>query len=527
MSGRFPRLLAPLLPLFRVLVPAAYTHAMMLIHLDYAFTTAADVALMIPFVLWEFGWKWPSLAAPGSTWDKRILASCFALLSTLFWLAAYVAWAVLAPIIADHEVELSWQFREIPAVLWIYMRAQWPPALAFLLADVALYWLFCVRRRFSPIVVVLLVPGLQVPLLMEDLYANGGRGHAEASDIRGQQDVEVLLDVEPFFGLKRPYPRDIFFDAERNSVIAGYGCTHCSREVGYGLPTILRFDLGSRTVRRADGAIATSVAWDRETSKLLFAPWYKRELHRLDATTLDDTTVDPLPSPLGWWTPTSLAQNGESVFITSSGVPALLQFDATRRTVSRILDFQEMGYVSPGGTLGPPKFDPVANRVWLVGGPGNQLFALDARNLAVVLARHLERLIGSSVALDVGRRRGYYLSHAETWIRVFDLDDFHEVGTLEGEPFAHVAVVDPARNRLYVPGFFSGTVFALDLETGRRVWTRAVGALPSGLWLDEGSDSLFVNSMLGMIRIHLAGGGGSTGEDGRPIEAANSSSRSR
>ena len=81
------------------------------------------------------------------------------------------------------------------------------------------------------------------------------------------------------------------------------------------------------------------------------------------------------------------------------------------------------------------------------------------------------------------------------------METFEIKRTFKGEGHARRIKLDKKRNCLYVLGYFSGTVFPIDLNTGKRPWTIHVGGLPHGMDLNE--NTLWVNSMSGILKLEL------------------------
>jgi hypothetical protein len=71
-------------------------------------------------------------------------------------------------------------------------------------------------------------------------------------------------------------------------------------------------------------------------------------------------------------------------------------------------------------------------------------------------------------------------------------------------PGRRAVVVDNARNRVYVVGFLTGDILALDIETGDTVDRWFAGRFVRGLTLSRDGNALWVGSNAGILRIPLA-----------------------
>jgi len=134
-------------------------------------------------------------------------------------------------------------------------------------------------------------------------------------------------------------------------------------------------------------------------------------------------------------------------------------------------------------------------------GPGETLYEADPDTLTILRHRDFFDVVGTALEIDDERGILYYQNGCFDKIYEISLDTYEVKRTLKGEGHARRIRLDKKRNCLYVLGYFSGTVFAVDLNTGRRVWTIKVGGLPHGMDLSE--DILWINSMAGILRLNL------------------------
>jgi hypothetical protein len=465
--------------------------------LEFAVSLVADAPVHRP----RLGWRWV----------LGLIGRCLA------WTAVFVILVISIPMAGDLKPHLRWMSRSALLLAGLVFRGEGLTSVLLLAVDVMLYGLLCVRRGRWRFLVCLVLPVIQVLYLCQDIYRYGGRGYAERDRIEAQAGVRVIFDTGVLF-LDRPqHPRRIHFDDRTQALTAVFGCTYCDFYARPD-PSFIRFDLASGTAAGFASTNVRLVDIDDQAGQIWFAPWVRQwepaTVLRLDSRSLEPAGRHRFQSGLLQWQPTAVLGIDDLLYMTNDGVPALVVVDPARDSVRQVVNFQEMGLVDEGGTLLDLAVDSRTRRLLIVGGPGQNLLSFDLATREIAATRAYFDIAGTSMAIDEEARRGYYQSGALDVIHAFDLDSLEETGQLPGEFNARDLQLDVRRNRLYVCGFFSGRVIAIDLATGRRVWERAVGGLPGGLALDARADRLWANSVAGFVEIDL-----------QAIDAAEASSR--
>jgi hypothetical protein len=121
--------------------------------------------------------------------------------------------------------------------------------------------------------------------------------------------------------------------------------------------------------------------------------------------------------------------------------------------------------------------------------------------MKIVNKRKFFDVVSTALVLDDDRDLLYYQNGCFRQLYQIDTKTFEVRRTFSGEGHARCLRLDPRRNCIYVLGYFSGTVFPVDLDTGKRPWTVRVGGLPHGMDLQQ--DTLWVNSMFGVLQLDL------------------------
>ena len=494
-----------LTPFVAIMAVMGYLLALQEVHQRYYVDPLLDVLLLCSVFVLEFAL---SIAADapvhrdrlGWRWLFGLIGRC------LVWTALFVALVVVLPMAADLKPHLRWMSRSAVVLAGLVFRAEGLVAFLFLVVDLLLYVFLSVRRGRWRLLVCLLLPAVQVMYLCHDIYRYGGRGYAERDRIEAQAGVSVIFDSGVMF-LDRPqHPRRLHFDDRAQALTGVFGCTYCDFYARPD-PSFIRFDLATRS---ATGFASTNVRLvdiDDAKGTVLFAPWL-RQWEQATVISLDSASFKPLErhrfqSSLLQWQPTAVIRIDDLLYLTNDGVPALVVMDPSKDVAVKVVNLVEMGLVDEGGTLMDVAFDSRTRRLLIVGGPGQNLLSYDIQAGRVVDTRSFFDVAGTSLAIDEASRRGYYQSGALDTIHAFDLDSLDEVGRYTGEFNARDLQLDVKRNRLYVCGFFSGRVIAIDLATGNRVWERIVGGLPGGLAIDAQAERLWVNSVAGFVEIDL------------------------
>jgi hypothetical protein len=130
----------------------------------------------------------------------------------------------------------------------------------------------------------------------------------------------------------------------------------------------------------------------------------------------------------------------------------------------------------------------------------------------VVKKKRFNDVVGTSLEIDDDNGLLYYQNGGLNSLYAIDMESFEIKRTYKGECHARRIRLDKKRNCIYVLGYLSGTVFPVDLSGGRRPWQIHVGGLPHGM--DLHNDTLWVNSMAGVLKLDLKTLWGSIGNVG-------------
>ena len=425
---------------------------------------------------------------------------------------------------------LRWFGPDVHLQLWLVFRAEgWLTWLA-LVVWVTAYGALVVRRRRLRLGISVAMPVLLCAGLFAHLTFGGGIGAADTASITAQPGVSLALDPRrlhvagdapsahhtgpvlecstagPDPGVTRevPYrwhPRDVV--VTKDALVVSYGCSFC---LVRGLPpSILRIDRQTGAVACFRSGNLHHIDVVEGEDRVWAAPWTSRDLFALNLSDLQVAFTVPSPrrGEMPFFQPIQVVQdtNGRYLFAGTELEATLVRFDIGDRRFDQVLRLADHDLVRWGGPLHFIEQHPTTRRLYFTSGPGHNLFEVDPDSMTVLRSLPLDDVVGTALLLDATEDTLYYQSGVRDALFAISLDRMEVTRRYDGEIHARRLALDTDRGALYVLGHLSGEVFALDLETGERRWSRDVGGRPHGL-AKEGP-SLWVNSFAGLFRLHL------------------------
>ena len=455
-----------------------------------------------------------------------------ALKDLAIWTLGFGLWVALVGEWSERAQWLRWFGPDFYLQLWLVFRAQaWLTLLALLLW-LGAYSLAVLRFRRLRLETSIVLPVLLSAALFAHLTFGGGVGALSIEEVVAQPGVSLELDPRtlniegdaktslqsgPLISCSEtdkvalvqrsvPYrwhPRDVV--AVDGALIVSYGCSFCMEE---GVtPTVLRLprepSQGEVHCFRSGNLHHIDVVQDRE--RVWAAPWTNRQLYALR---LSDLSVEfPMASPkrgqMRFFQPIQIVEdiNGEALYAGTELESTLVRFDLKARRYQDQLRLADLGLVRFGGPLHFIEQHPTTRRLYFTSGPGHNLFEVDPDSMEVVRSMTLDDVVGTALLLDPAGERIFYQSGVRDALHEVDLKSWKVTRTFKGEIHARRLTLDRQRDALYVLGHLSGQLSAIDLKTGQRRWSVAVGGRPHGLSQD--GDALWVNSFAGLFRLHL------------------------
>jgi outer membrane protein assembly factor BamB len=190
----------------------------------------------------------------------------------------------------------------------------------------------------------------------------------------------------------------------------------------------------------------------------------------------------------------------DNIYITNEMSPMLLKYDYTNGT---LIDHMRPEGVTYGGTIWLLQASAKTGKLYYVGVSSDyDLLEIDPETLEIERTLDLGTFGGSALKIDEEAGLIYFQHGERDTLYEIDIHSFKVKRTLKGDTYARRLHIDKKRNALYILSFLHGKLIAIDLKSGKRVWTLKVGGKPNGMASHE--DILYVNSRAGIVRIDLA-----------------------
>lgn len=424
----------------------------------------------------------------------------------VFWLIFYAIWVAFVFNEAQNAQWLKWFAPQFYLQFYLVFRAERWFTLIALVLWIGAYYLLTIRWGKLRIFTGVILPSMLAVLLFVHLYYLGGVGRLDEDRITQQPGVELWLDLKSLNSDVVAHPRGICFDAVENALFIMFGCTYCDDNVYY--PTVVRQDLATGDVRYFTSSnirqVECGLASETCSDTLFVAPWYQNVIYELSKQDLSIVKQYPnnVQDQLEYWEPMGILKHGTRLYIGNDVEQALLSYNLETQTVDTILNLVKQGYVQFGGPVWNLVQSQKTGMLYFTSGPGENLYEVDPNSLKIMKHRRFWDITGTALIVDDDRGVLYYQNGGlSNRIYEIDIETFEVIRRFRGEGHARRLFLDTKRNSLYVLGYFSGSVFAIDLESGQRIWTVKVGGLPHGMALNQ--DTLWVNSMEGVFEVDL------------------------
>lgn len=496
-------------PLFSVWSIAAYIH---LLHCLYIFKIVSSrlliFVLFLPVLLFEFlfGLNFPYPMQIADTSDGWIF---YFICRSLFWFISFVVWVYFMTFVSKKAIVIKWFVTKFYQWLWLVCRGEGWVTLIPLILWLALYYWITVEMGTLRLFMSLIIPILLLFALMFHLYIFGGRGGLKRKKILLQEGVEKDFEIKKIGPHTVPkHPRGIYYDEKGDALFMMFGRTYGKNEQ---YPTIIRRDMKTGRMHSFISRNIRRISFDENSRSVFVAPWYEDVYFELSMDEL--TILKECPSQMEGivqtWEPMDIVKDVSEnrVYIGNDAEQVLISYNLDTRKVERILNLLEDGVVKSGGPVWNILQSKKTRKLYFSSGPGkrrfydNHLFEVDPDSMTIVKQRKFFDIVATALEIDDEKNLIYYQNGGFKQLHEIDMETFEIKQTFKGEGHARRIRLDKKRNCLYVLGYFSGTVFPIDLDTGKRLWTIHVGGLPHGMHLHE--DTLWVNSMSGVLRLDL------------------------
>jgi hypothetical protein len=498
-------------PLLSIWTIAGYIHLIQcLVVAEVVSSPIIMFLLFVPVVFMEIGWSYLLRIKIYPDYKLSWISHPSLMIGRIiFWFAVFYGWVyIVGRTGASVAVWMKWMSPQFYIAFYLIFRLQFIFALAAFAIWLLLYLFITVRTGVGRLTICLVLPALVTFGLFYQFNNYGGIGGLYGDEaILAQLGVSRIFEVDEL-NLDAPVssdPRDIFVDEQNNILYATFGASFHDWQDGYA--SLIRYDIKSTETHyyRSSNIRKISV----HGNMILAAPalGMHRHLYLLAATDL--TVQQSIPHQkdisITWWEPLDvhidLSENKFYIFNNVS--PFIFAYDLATGRLEKTLDLQAEGLVGIGGNAENVRQSKTTRTLYLSSGPGENLLAIDPDSLKVLKKTYFPGCImGSALELSESNSTLYVQCGAVDDLYEIDIETFAVKRKFEGEFHSKIILLDQKRNCLYVLGFASGTLFPIDLSTGKRAWTLKVGGKPNGMFLDS-DDRIWINSLSGILLINL------------------------
>lgn len=456
------------------------------------------------------------------------------IVNTLFWFLIFLIWVVFV-CFAANTTSLIWKWFGPMFFLMVIviLRSMFWSSIVAGVIWLAIHYAFTIRMGRFRILTSFVFPVFIVVLIFLHQWNYGGLWGSNKNIVK-QAGVEKMYDISELHNavstggkiqnkvLGNPeksvpvdsihiknQPRGICVDDTENAFIATYGCTFCVSPAMSVM--MIRKDMDSGTLQYLLGDVQRNIRQmicQNSGPTLILAPWhdpYIYELLKQDLSVVRKIHNQAEPE-IPYWEPNDLLRDisGNTLYVSNDQFPAIASFDLKSGNLKGILNLSKSGLVLDGGKPWYLVQSKKTRRIYFIGCPGeSDLFEIDPDTLKVTrqLKLELDTSCGAGLILDDDKGLLYYQSGFFNSLYQINVEQFKVEREYPGEFFARRIRIDKERNVLYVLGYISGTVFSIDLDSGKRLWKVNVGGRPHGMHFKN--DALWIHSMAGVFRINL------------------------
>jgi hypothetical protein len=515
---------------------AAGLHGIHVLRVREMVPLAPCVALMAPLILLEC---WHTARFKGVSMRQLVMTAGTgrrALIGNLlFWGLAFGVWVgVMGWLSQNYAPFLRWSGPEFYHHFYLVWRAEgWLTWVLLGLCTIVFVRYTAVGGRLRLLTALVLPAVLSVGLFVH-LTFSGGVGAEGRSAIESQPGVSFVFSPEqvrfgttpandPEAAAERPvvmceeenpsrlvrsepyrwHPRDVCVASGGDALYVSFGCSFCLEHGTH--PAVLRVSLEDDDIRCFKTHNLHHIDCRPGDSHLWAAPWVNRTIYALNKSDMIvERRLDwPSRREMSFFQPIQILEDvdGHYLYAGTELEATLVRFDLKTGEADATLRVPDTGLVRWGGPLHFLLQSSKTRYLYFTSGPGHSIFEANPDTMTISRALDVGDIVGTAMALDEEGGWLYYQCGVKDDLYRIRLDTFTIDRTYEGELHSRRLALDSKRNAIYVLGHFSGTVFAIDLTTGERRWTRDVGGRPHGLDLD--GDVLYSHSFAGVFRLDL------------------------
>lgn len=444
------------------------------------------------------------------------------------WAVAYGIWAVLVQRMIQGNPGMRWygpDFLYMSVTLWRSLT--WMAVLAFLLW-LGFYYLAAVRLGRLRILSAVVPYFVFTALFFAFQYSFGGMGGFHDAEVGRQPGVEKIygieelkaaLDADPEkrkrvlrppeqgFATEEPVravnnARGIWLDDAGENLFLFFGGTYYR---GFAYPGVVKKHLSTGKI---EFLLTDSNVRDAHVSGggIYLGQWHDPFLYELSTADLSivRSIEDQILLPYYLWEPCAILRDEARpmLYVGTDLYPSLFGYNTDTGKLEHVLDLSYMGLVSEAGVLFSLSQSKKTGMLYGVVCPGPvDVIEVDPEAFVVRRSLDLGEYMSLCLLLDDENGKLYFQSGTTDSLYKIDIKSFAVERIYDAEYHARALALDGKRKVMYVLGYSSGTAFALDLESGKRLWEIWAGGRPHGMILK--GDSLYIHSMAGAFRVDL------------------------
>ncbi|MFC2091839.1 YncE family protein [Elusimicrobiota bacterium] len=488
-------------PFASVWITLLYIYLMNIVNLSKQLPFYLMIFTFIPVLMFDY----LSLAILKKKKTSKITLT----VNSMFWFVIFSFWVLLMPYFEETRTWLDFFYFSLIANLKLIYTAEYYFTYAALILWLLLYYIITVRKNRFRILTSLFLPGILTYILFFHFYFLGGFGAISERKIDSQKGVKIFYSKDDFpkqdyfqykmwTQINMLHSRDIFFDKQENALYANYANTY-GKISAKRSPNLIKVDIDTKKTIYTSGFYTRSIALT--PAGILGSPWYEKKIYEFSKKDLSIIRTFSAQADISTWETAEIFFNesNDSIYVSNDLLAALFRYDYNTGSLLKDKRYDDFNY---GGGLWNFQASNRTGMLYAIGlGKKESLFELDPVTLEINRSLDLDSYGGSALLLDDDNGLLYFQDGNSSRLFEIDITELKVLRIFKSHPFSRKIYKDKKRDTLYILSYLYGRLFAIDLNTGKQLWTIKVGGKPSGLAVTE--DLAYVISRTGILRIEL------------------------
>jgi outer membrane protein assembly factor BamB len=521
-----------LLPLVSAWVPIAYFHAVFLLYYHKILISLGWAGpLFIPTVLYEtlatrwFAKNYGERRASGTRFRGAFVAN------VLMMAAGYCVLLIL-PVYA---MQTNPWFKFLGYFIWrlcyILCRSVGIFAIISIAWFLTIYIYITIKNGKLRIFISLGLPAILLFIFFIFQLKTGGMGAASVESVIKKKGIEYIYgnheiiealssgNIENHKCLagmngkeKKKYrikivkkPRSVIYSNSNQKIYSFYGAAWMP-DMDTNYQIAVQFDLNTKKIETLiSNRNIRNIGYSDKY--IYFAPWYDFYIYEIDKREFKINKKihrQIYDDEYDMWDPVAVTPDFTLplIYVGTEFNPVIACYNLENGNMEWVIHLDKEGIVNneSGGCTFIVQ-DPQTHLLYMHTELPGKIVELDPKQHKVLRSMEIGNSFCSFMTYNPANRTFYLQSGLENDLHAVSMDTFQKTRTYKGEYHARRMQVDNRRGVIYVLGYFSGTLFPVDLKTGKRAWSIRVGGRPEGL--DIHGSTAYVHSMSGVFRVDL------------------------